>query len=93
MNSPVRRRKFEVDCHWAKNLSDSKRVNKFGSKFTTCGAERNVLSGKPHFLTYDVDGRPRPVAIGLCLGACSHPETSGLSRALLQVRRHLWMKA
>ncbi len=76
MNSPVRRRKFEADCHWAKNLSDSKRANKFGSKFTTYGTERNVLSRKPHFLTYDVDGRTRPVAIGLGLGACSHPEKS-----------------
>ncbi len=58
MNSPVRQRKFEADCHWANNLSDSKRANKFGSKFTTYGAEWNVLSGNPHFLTYDVDGGP-----------------------------------
>ncbi len=26
MDSPVRCRKFEVDCHWTKNLSDSERA-------------------------------------------------------------------
>ncbi len=63
MNSPVRRREFEADCHWTNNFSDRKRANKFGSQLITHGPERNVLGRKPHFLTNDVDGRLRPVAI------------------------------
>ncbi len=51
MNSPVRRREFEADCHRTNNLSDRKRANKFGSQLITHGPERNVLGRKPHFLT------------------------------------------
>ncbi len=43
MNSPVRRRKFEADCHRTNNLGDSKWANKFGSKLITDGPERNIL--------------------------------------------------
>ncbi len=56
--------------------SDRKRANKFGSQLITHGSERNVLGRKPHFLTNDVDGRLRPVAISLSLGARPHPEES-----------------
>ncbi len=76
MNSPVRRREFEADCHRTNNFSDRKRANKFGSQLITHGPERNVLGRKPHFLTNDVDGRLRPVAISLSLGARPHPEES-----------------
>ncbi len=76
MNSPVRRRKFEADCHRTKNLGDRKRANEFGSKFITDGTERNVLRRKPHLLTNDVYGRLQPVAIGLSLSARSHSEES-----------------
>ncbi len=76
MNSPVRRREFEADCHWTNNLSDRERANKFGSQFITHGSEWNVLGRKPHFLTNDVDGRLRPVGISLSLGARPHPEES-----------------
>ncbi len=76
MNSPVCQRKFEADCHWTKTLGDSKRADNFGSKFITNGAERNILGGKPHFLTNDVNGRLRPVAIGLSLSACAHLKES-----------------
>ncbi len=76
MNSPVRRREFEADCHWTNNFSDRERANKFGSQFITHGLEWNVLGRKPHFLTNDVDGRLRPVAISLSLGARPHPEES-----------------
>ncbi len=76
MNSPVRRREFEADCHRTNNFSDRKRANKFGSQLITHGPERNVLGRKPHFLTHDVDGRLRPVAISLSLGARPHPEES-----------------
>ncbi len=76
MNSPVRRREFEADCHRTNNLGDRKRANKFGSQLITHGPERNVLGRKPHFLTNDVDGRLRPVAISLSLGARPHPEES-----------------
>ncbi len=69
MNSPVRRREFEADCHRTNNLSDR-------SQLVTHGPERNVLGRKPHFLTNDVDGRPRPVAISLSLGARPYPEES-----------------
>ncbi len=81
MNSPVRRREFEADCHRTNNFSDRKRANKFGSQLITHGPERNVLGRKPHFLTNDVDGRLRPVAISLRLGARPHPggESLGLS--------------
>ncbi len=43
MNSPVRWRKFEADCHRTNDLGDSKRANEFGSKLITNGAKRNVL--------------------------------------------------
>ncbi len=76
MNSPVCRREFEADCHWTNNFSDRKRANKFGSQFITHGSEWNVLGRKPHFLTNNVDGRLRPVAISLSLGARPHPEES-----------------
>ncbi len=76
MNSPVRWRKFEADCHRTKDLGDRKRANEFGSEFITDGAEQNVLRRKPHFLTNDVYGRLRPVAIGLSLSARSHSEES-----------------
>ncbi len=36
----------------------------------------NVLGRKPHFLTHDVYGRLRPVAIGLSLGASPHLKKS-----------------
>ncbi len=52
-----------MDYHWTKNFSDSERANEFRSQLT-----------KPHFLTDDIDGRLRLVAIGLSLGACTHPE-------------------
>ena len=76
MNSPVRRRKFEADCHRTNDLGDRKRANKFGSKFIRDGSERNVLGRKPHFGTDDVYGRLPPVAIGFGLGArtCSWRE-------------------
>ncbi len=80
MNSPVRRREFEADCHQTNNFSDRKWANKFGSQLVTHGPERNVLGRKPHFLTNDVDGRPRPVAISLSLGARPYPEESLSSR-------------
>lgn len=76
MNPPVRRREFEADCHRTNDLGDSERADKFGSKFIRYGAERNVLGRKPHFLTDDVNGRLRPVAIGFSLGARSHLEQS-----------------
>ena len=76
MNSPVRWRKFEADCHRTNNLGDSERANEFGGKLIRHGAERNVLSRKPHFLTNDVYGWPRPVAIGFSLGARPHLEQS-----------------
>ncbi len=80
MNSPVRWRKFEADCHRTNDLGDRKRANEFGSEFITDGAERNVLRRKPHFLTNDVYGRLRPVAIGLSLSARSRSggESHGL---------------
>jgi hypothetical protein len=74
VNSPVHWRKFEADCHRTNDLGDSERANEFGSKLIGDGAERNVLRRKPHFLTHDVDGRLRPVAIGFSLGARSHLE-------------------
>ena len=76
MNSPVRRRKFESDCHRTNDLGDRERAYKFKSKLVRYGSERNVLSRKPHFLTNDGYGRLRPVAIGLSLGARSHLEKS-----------------
>ncbi len=72
MNSPVHWREFEADCHRTNDLC--KRADKFWSKLIRNGAERNVLGRKPHFLTNDVDGRLRPVAIGFGLGARSHLE-------------------
>ena len=74
MNPPVHWREFEADCHRAKDLGDSERADKFGSKFIRDGTQRNVLGRKPHFLTNDVYGRPRPVAIGFSLGARPHLE-------------------
>ncbi len=74
MNSPVHWREFEADCHRTNDLGDSKRADKFWSKLIRNGAERNALGRKPHFLTNDVDGRLRPVAIGFGLGARSHLE-------------------
>jgi len=38
--------------------------------------ERNVVGRKLHFLTHDVYGRPRPVAIGFSLSARPHLEQS-----------------
>ncbi len=43
MNSPVYQRKFETNCHWAKDFSDSEWANTFWSKLIKNGAERNVL--------------------------------------------------
>ncbi len=74
MNSPVRRRKVEADCHRTNDLGDSERANEFGCKFIGHGAEKNVLGRKLHFLTSDVYGRPRPVAVGFGLGAWPHLE-------------------
>ncbi|RXN38198.1 endogenous retrovirus group K member 18 Pol -like protein [Labeo rohita] len=76
MNPPVRWREIKADCHRTNDLGDRKRANEFGSKFIRNGSERNVLSRKPHFGTDDVYGRPRPVAIGLGLGARSHLDQS-----------------
>ena len=74
MNPPVHWREFEADCHRANDLGDSEWANKFGSRFIRDGTERNVLSRKPHFLTDDVNGRLRPVAIGVSLSARPHLE-------------------
>jgi hypothetical protein len=74
MNPPVHWRQFEADCHRTNDLGDSERANEFGGELVRDGAERNVLSRKPHFLTDDVNGRLRPVAIGLGLGARPHLE-------------------
>jgi len=74
MNSPVRWRKFKADCHRTNDLGDSERANKFGSKLIRDGTERNVLGRKPHFLTHDVYGRLRPVAVSFSLGARPHLE-------------------
>jgi hypothetical protein len=76
MNSPVHWREVEADCHWTNDFSDSKRANEFGGKLIGNGTERNVLGRKPHFLTNDVNGRLRPVAIGFSLGARPHLEQS-----------------
>ncbi len=78
INPPVRWRKFEADRHRTNDLGDSKRAYEFRGKFVTNGTERNVLRWKPQFLTDDIDGRPRPVAISLGLGARPHLE-EGLS--------------
>lgn len=43
MDFPVRRRKFEADCHWTKDFGDSEWVDEFGSLFFTNAAEQNVL--------------------------------------------------
>ena len=74
VNPPVHWREVEADCHRTNDLGDRKRANKFGSKFISNGSERNVLGRKPHFLTNDVYGRPRPVAFGFGLGARSRLE-------------------
>ena len=76
MNSPVHWREVEADCHRTNNFGDRKRANEFRSQFIGYGAERNVLSRKPHFGTDDVYGRPRPVAIGFGLGARPQTEES-----------------
>ncbi len=55
---------------------DSTKVDLTTALLITHGPERNVLGRKPHFLTNDVDGRLRPVAISLSLGARPHPEES-----------------
>ncbi len=47
-----------------------------GANLLHTDRSRNVLGRKPHFLTNDVDGRLRPVAISLSLGARPHPEES-----------------
>ena len=76
MNSPIRRRKLELDRHRTNDPGDSERADKFGGKLVRNGSEWNVLSRKPHSLANDVYRRLRPVAIGLSLGARPHPEKS-----------------
>ncbi len=78
INDPVCRRKFKADCHRTNNLGDRKWADKFGSKPITDASDRNILRRKPHFLTHGVDGRLRPVVIGLNLGARPHLD-EGLS--------------
>lgn len=78
MDSPVRRSGFEADCHWTNDLGDRKWAINFWRKIITDGSERNIFRRKLHLLINDVDGRHRPLPIGLSLSACPHLE-EGLS--------------